>query len=174
MSSLSSSETGGTHYSQSFTPGKMKIWARLTTSLIRKEINKKFKDHKIILIYSGMSGVSHAMYLSSMLDSRHIEHEHIYIRKENESSHGMKIEFSNFKNHEEQTYILVFVDDFISEGITRNRCINKLLSSWIGTQISERIGGLIVACYKMVMLNETGKQLKCYTFEEMKKLIGEK
>lgn len=107
------------HYSYAQKPYMLKPWAyEEATSLI--ELNYSH----IVLVYSGMSGISAATALSLALYERSKDHSMIYIRKSNEVSHGESIECENFYSLENATFL--FVDDFIQSGTTRDYCLNKL------------------------------------------------
>lgn len=150
MPSLNSGDTKSTHYSQAFNPDVMKNWAKTALPLIKAAISLKFPDHIPVLLYSGMSGVSHAMYLSNLMHTRRFKHEHIYIRKKREESHGQPVEYSSFKcdDFKKQKYVLVFVDDFISTGSTVNFCLSRVFSGHFPDRV--RFSGVITATYKKV------------------------
>jgi orotate phosphoribosyltransferase len=151
MPSLNSGDTKSTHYSQAFNPEIMKTWAKKALPLIKTAMALKFPGHIPVLLYSGMSGVAHAMYLSNLMHSRRFKHEHIYIRKKREKSHGRPVEYSAFKcdDFKKQKYVLVFVDDFISTGSTVNYCLSRVISSG---HFPDRVkfSGIITATYKRV------------------------
>jgi orotate phosphoribosyltransferase-like protein len=147
---LTDSDTNSSHYSQSFNPERMKAWAKKAAVAINKMKTTEFKGNKIVLIYTGMSGVSHAMYLSSAFHRNRVKHEHLYIRKAHEKSHGRRVEFSKFDEYKDDKYVLVFVDDFISCGITRKNCIKTLLTdNIVKADLLSKFTGLITYTYKV-------------------------
>lgn len=84
--------------------------------------------YHIILIYSGMSGINHATYLSIALHERLVPFSQIYVRKENEKAHGRAIEYSDidFKVTSKRR-LFVFVDDFIDSGKTLHHITSSIL-----------------------------------------------
>lgn len=108
-----------THYSLAQNTKKMKLWATgMSLSIFDKEVENP------VLVYSGMSGVAAATALSIALDNIGVEFGMIYVRKENEESHGEKIEYEIPDRFNSRTYI--FVDDFIASGETRDWCESRL------------------------------------------------
>lgn len=108
-----------THYSLAQNTKDLKLWAtRMSLSIFDKEVENP------VLVYSGMSGIAAATALSIELDNIGVEFGMIYVRKENEESHGEKIEYEIPDGFNSLTYI--FVDDFIDLGETRNWCESRL------------------------------------------------
>lgn len=106
-----------THYSLSLNPGKLSRAAKHKAA----QLVYKLRDNEVpILIYRGMSGIAAATALSLALDTMGRECGMIYVRKDNEYSHGND-------NYERampaicmgQVFVMVFVDDFCSSGRTR-------------------------------------------------------
>jgi hypothetical protein len=80
------------------------------------------KDDRLVLFYSGMSGVASATALSIVMDDDHnfpVITAMVYVRKLGEVSHGIHIE-SSIINTIEPAHRLVpiFVDDFVCNGTT--------------------------------------------------------
>ena len=108
-----------THYSLAQNTKMLKVWAaRMSLSVLDRGI------YQPVLVYSGMSGIAAATALSIALDNIGVQFGMIYVRKENEKSHGHVTEYEIPEGFDSCTYI--FVDDFICEGDTRNWCESKL------------------------------------------------
>jgi len=120
------------HYSLAQKPAALSKWAR--------EIVKSFEFNEIkdpVLVYRGMSGIACATALSLALQEKKINCSMIYVRKPEEISHGNPIEFygegciANEYCSKELVSIsgtLVFVDDFIVEGATKEACWEAIKS----------------------------------------------
>lgn len=107
------------HYSHAQKPYLLKSWANTEAERL---INLNYSS--IVLVYSGMSGISAATALSLALYERSKDHSMVYIRKEFETTHGESVECESFYNLENATFF--FVDDFIQSGATRDFCLDKL------------------------------------------------
>jgi orotate phosphoribosyltransferase len=143
------SDTRSSHYSQSFNTALMKQWARASAVNINKVKNIEFPKHRIVLVYTGMSGVSHAMFLSAALHRNGVRAEHLYVRKGHEKSHGSStLEYSMFEDYNKHQYVLVFVDDFTSTGATRKRCLKMIFKEPILKDKKIKFSGLITCTYK--------------------------
>jgi len=113
-------------YSLAQQPAALGKWA--------KEIVKSFEFNEIkdpVLVYRGMSGIACATALSLPLQKKKINCSMIYVRKPEEISHGHPIEFygegciaQEFSSKElaSITGTLVFVDDFMVSGKTKEAC----------------------------------------------------
>lgn len=135
-------DTKSSHYSLALNPRAIRAWAKREAVFLEKAINKNFPGCRPVLVYSGMSGISHASCLAYALLNLGIECKQIYVRKKNEESHGNRIETSNFnRNHK---YVLVFVDDFIGGGITLNHCIGGAKKKYYD-EMSKLLHGLIIS-----------------------------
>lgn len=99
-----------------------------------------------ILLYTGMSGIAGATAIAMALWRDHqIEPGMMYVRKENEVSHGSPIERSEFNMFQRRTrrdgreYVedipcfVIFVDDFVGTGATVERC-KKALADVFGNK----------------------------------------
>lgn len=125
------------HYSYAQKPNLLVPWS----NKVAENLYSFFKDTETmpVLIYSGMSGISCA---TSIMQSFYNLFQKnlfmIYVRKENEESHGTSLEYENlsltpdgnsFFNYDYSVQkiqsCLVFVDDFISSGSTLYRCLNS-------------------------------------------------
>jgi len=118
----------GTHYSYAMNPRVMTEWANETADRIKCLLNN-IKEHPI-LIYSGMSGINHAAYLSRSLYERDVNFDQFYLRKneERKETHGNAEELSSFHIHCEYGVIYIFVDDFIDRGNTFKRVLKAAQS----------------------------------------------
>lgn len=115
-----------THYSYGLVPELMFSYA----AALADKLVIAAEDKKIILVYSGMSGVSTATAIAMSLFSKHMNTAGmVYVRKEFEvpNSHGVLVEhgFDLNCNVNEDNSIAVFVDDFVSTGGTLFRCMDK-------------------------------------------------
>ena len=104
------------------------------------KVQKEKKKKRIILIYTGMSGVSVATALAHYLPN---EPGMIYVRKPNEKSHGCSVEeyYDEGRYGERPDFnehLLVFVDDFIDKGFTLERCLKKI-AEWTKQPTDETI-----------------------------------
>lgn len=107
------------HYSLAQKPKELLKWAEaIAVDIYVREIRYP------VLVYRGMSGISAATALSLQLHILGIQHGMVYVRKENEDSHGDEIEREPFEN-DNPTFI--FVDDFISSGDTKSKCLRKIM-----------------------------------------------
>lgn len=105
------------HYSLAQKPAQLSEWAK---AICEDIINRKITNP--VLVYSGMSGISSATAISLTLHALGYQHGMVYIRKQNEVSHGQSVEWENIGK--DRTYI--FVDDFLDECKTLNYCHNKM------------------------------------------------
>jgi orotate phosphoribosyltransferase len=114
-----------THYSKALNPTLLYRAAnQAAEDLVAKAAGKR-----IVLVYSGMSGVSFATALSIAVETQYnVEVDMIYVRKENEASHGRKVEHS--LGVFQTPSFIVFVDDFISSGATAYRCRKAVNGKW--------------------------------------------
>lgn len=118
---MSERSFNSTHYSLAQEPPMLIAWAR---EAAEKLIAATPEGSAPILCYSGMSGVAHATALSVALYNRgHTNFGMVYARKENEKSHGAPVE--KCISHVEGNRVLVFVDDLIDTGATRDRAIRR-------------------------------------------------
>lgn len=109
-----------THYGASMRPSMLKSQAKRMANILADTYTSK--EDRLVLFYSGMSGVAAATALSLIMNGdRHfpVIAAMIYVRKQGEVSHGIHIE-SSIINYIEPTHKLVpiFVDDFVCEGKT--------------------------------------------------------
>lgn len=147
----------GTHYSTCFNVQAMMRWAKD----VADEIKNYSQEHDLypILVYSGMSGISHATYLATYLKTNFT---HVYIRKNEEKSHGKQVEHnideyffysnSQYDKFNKDNCFIVFVDDFVSKFNTFNHCIKYLSKEdWIEDVDNIKI---MFALYSMTHLRE--------------------
>lgn len=80
-----------------------------------------------VLVYRGMSGVASATALSIFLNKTGTVHGKLYVRKDEEKSHGSSVEASDlFEMDSGQTPLYIFVDDFIDRGGTLEAVLDKV------------------------------------------------
>ena len=120
------------HYSLAQKPKEIVAWS----NIIAEKIKTQFDSSGImpVLIYSGMSGIASATSISHSFYNLCGKNLYmVYVRKQDERSHGSNIEYEklnieneffnyNAKIHEVKC-CLIFVDDFICTGETIARCI---------------------------------------------------
>lgn len=116
----------GTHYSLAFEHTKLAGWATRAADALSAVIG----EENPIFCYCGYSGVTHGQALARAWIALSREFGEAYVRKEKEVSHGRDIEwgFSCDAARYAKKQVLVFVDDFISSGATREyvlRCVRK-------------------------------------------------
>lgn len=107
------------HYSLAQKPKQLLKWAEnIAVDIYLREIQYP------VLVYRGMSGISAATALSLQLHILGIDHGMVYVRKDNEDSHGDSIEREPFNNDFTPTFI--FVDDFVKSGETKAKCRKRI------------------------------------------------
>lgn len=111
-----------THYGASMRPKVLAVQA----GQMALKFTEKFFDtnDKIVLFYSGMSGVAAATALTTVVNCvtegpvPSIS-AMVYVRKAHEMSHGQRIEISIIDEFKETDNIIpIFIDDFVCEGRT--------------------------------------------------------
>lgn len=114
-----------THYSAALEPQKLYCAA---TDIVRR-LSKFLNNTKAmpILVYQGMSGVSHATMLAHCLTEQNIACGMIYVRKANEQCHGSEIECNIPAS---KTYAFYFVDDFVETAETFIRCNEMMMEQF--------------------------------------------
>lgn len=113
------------------------------------EIAEQLVAKKPLLCYRGMSGISHATLLAAELERLHLDFGMVYARKENEDSHAASyrsVEVAPKAIYDSDTkrfaptlfrdYTLVFVDDFVCSGQTRNLALRPILGSTERTDLA--------------------------------------
>lgn len=83
-----------THYSDAQKPKQLRAWSIKNAGFL---ISHWRKTEKVaVLAYRGMSGISSATALTMALDAKRTKMPYImvYVRKENEDSHGHPIEYA--------------------------------------------------------------------------------
>lgn len=110
-----------THYGASMRP---KALTDQVVVMVQKFI-ERFTDpnDRIVLFYSGMSGVASATALTTVIsvatDAVPSIASLVYVRKEHERSHGEPIEISVLNDIEPTDRLIpIFIDDFICSGDT--------------------------------------------------------
>lgn len=118
-----------THYSNSMSPKLMH--SSMVTAIEELLPLLKQLDAVPVFVFTGFSGISNATVLSHLLSIKHdIPHYMVYVRKENERSHGSPIEHNYFDMETVRPNakrLIIFVDDHIDSGKTRERCITEFL-----------------------------------------------
>lgn len=128
------------HYSNSMQPNLLGPWAKKMSVSFKNLFLKKnaeFRDYIPVLCYSGMSGVAHATALALELYKIGLKFHMGYVRKDTERSHGCQVETSNDVSDSGKMGVLVFVDDFISSGNTREYVVSKI-SNITNVKITEQ------------------------------------
>jgi len=94
-----------------------------------EDLTEELGDRKFALVYTGMSGVSIATVMSTLMRERYKQFRMIYVRKQDEESYGSKIEtpLGWTKFSKKKQFTLVFVDDFRQTGSTRCFAMRQVL-----------------------------------------------
>ena len=119
-------KTLSSHYSFAMKPKQMRQWSNKQAIHLCEVLRQRnTKNTFPVLVYTGMSGVSHAAYLSAALNRRGLEFGQIYVRKEGERSHTTRngYEISDNAESNEKDITLVFIDDFVCSGKTLKTCV---------------------------------------------------
>jgi len=121
------SNSYNTHYGTSMNAEEMNTWAKNATKNFKKHLRKN-KDSFYILCYRGMSGISAATHLTTALTLKGVRHALLYVRKENENSHGSEVERFGMQkyNSDNDVPVYVFVDDFIDSGSTMREVFKQV------------------------------------------------
>jgi orotate phosphoribosyltransferase-like protein len=117
------------HYSFGQKPSDLRSLSKTTAEQLSDMFAKQLPGKVPLLVYTGMSGVSHATALSLYLEPYGNEFAMAYVRKAGEKSHGTQIEFDRVNRRntaKDPEYVLVFVDDFVSSGATFKRVFKKI------------------------------------------------
>ena len=85
--------TLGTHYSIAMNPKAMHRWANTEAKKLKALLASSNLEFPV-LIYTGMSGINHAAYLSMSLTRHKVDFGQIYVRKDTEISHGCPLEYT--------------------------------------------------------------------------------
>lgn len=112
----------GTHYGNSMNAPVLYPWAkRMASDIVRKYLRNK-KNILPILVYRGMSGVTTATAIMAAIPAKYrTDIGLIYVRKENEESHGTMVEHTtniDYANIGQVEPVIIFCDDFIDSGAT--------------------------------------------------------
>lgn len=125
----------GTHYSAAFSPQLADMGIAFADKIWEMT---EGKPERLALFYTGMSGISFA---TAIVVAQQIGYSkkssQLYIRKENEKSHGYEIEASyigdkegNYSDRITRFFecdVFAFVDDLCSSGRTYRFCIDQLI-----------------------------------------------
>lgn len=155
-----------THYGHSMVPRILTKNARQMAKLLGNLIAQNDMQ-RLSLCYRGMSGISTATaIMCAMLSSREFRKyanriTMVYVRKPEEKSHGEAIEVSSPVEHhmagcDIALHPVVFVDDFISSGETRNIVFHHVLRRAFPRRVEDRIQRFKEgAFYSLTMCNNT-------------------
>lgn len=105
-----------THYSYGLAPALLGEWARKMAATMRNRLSRN--NIIPVLCFRGMSGTTTATALSLALYAEGMEVGMMYVRKEDEDSHGAGVEVELPDVEADQRVLLIFVDDFVSSGQT--------------------------------------------------------
>lgn len=122
----------GTHYGNSMNAPVLYPWAkRMASDIVRKYLRNK-KNILPILVYRGMSGVTTATAIMAAIPAKYrTDIGLIYVRKENEESHGSKVEHTvniDYANIGQVEPVIIFCDDFIDSGATMVETMTVVVS----------------------------------------------
>jgi hypothetical protein len=111
------------YYNDALHPDKMREAAKANA----RDLKRELKGALPILCFSGLSGTAHAMVLAQHLDRCGM----MYVRKKGEVTecHSSRpVEYAiPGPQADEPKPVLVFVDDFMSSGSTRNRVMRAAI-----------------------------------------------
>lgn len=117
---------GTTHYSLALDTEELHKWAE---NMALKVAKKTAELGPMTLCYAGMSGTAHATALA--LACHRLDPDMcvgmVYVRKEEEQSHGLPLEYSYPANSHKH---FIFVDDHISSGNTFKRVKGAVEKRW--------------------------------------------
>lgn len=90
-------------------------------------------DHLPMFIYRGLSGVACATALSIAYYSlTQTEPGMVYVRRPGEANQCHSRAYFETSYQDQRRYVLVFVDDFICSGLTRDKCVWVLRDALAG------------------------------------------
>lgn len=125
----------GTHYSNVQNPESLQRRAKAWADEVIKECKSKVTDKQNlfpVFVYRGMSGIGSATGL--MLALYNIDPEFkfgmVYVRKEEEQSHGSRIEYQMDSHDGDMRKRFYFVDDFICSGESYARAMRAAFNSF--------------------------------------------
>lgn len=155
-----------THYGIGMMPAKLREWAHTVGYQQLREKLKQFNEKTWpIFVYSGSSGVACATALAMEYDARHPEaYGMMYVRKANEKSHGVAVEAALCEGISFRPAVLVFVDDFVSGGDTRQYTMQKALGAFAYGDTPLVPPGTDPHRYIQITADES---VRLYSFEEM-------
>lgn len=116
-----------THYSHAQSPALLVQWAMVAAANL-----KAFAQNNNVvplLVYRGMSGVATATALSIEASRIGLEVGMVYVRKDNEQSHGVQVE--HHLASWDMPLAPVFVDDFLDTGATLRACRTQVENAGI-------------------------------------------
>lgn len=106
-----------THYGPGLSPGAGRLAAEAMANLLVPALGGRYP----VLIFRGMSGTALATRLSDRLAEMGVDHGMVYVRKPEEESHGVRLEYDYDRDKAANHGQVVFVDDFIGVGTTRRK-----------------------------------------------------
>lgn len=111
--------TTHTHYSHALSPKEMSASATEGAKRIRQLMTEK-QGH-VAFVFRGLSGTAFASAVAlKLFDNFGVDATMIYVRKNNENSHGAPVERPFEK--EDAATVFVVVDDFVATGDTVREC----------------------------------------------------
>lgn len=114
-----------THYSHAFEHDKLEQWATKGVQQLRSLIDPALVP---VFCYTGFSGSAHGQaVVRAWIKNYHADYGEVYVRKEGEQTHGGATEWSfSSPTARKSKQIIVFVDDFVSSGKTRQYLLEKV------------------------------------------------
>lgn len=125
-----------THYSLAFKHDALERWAADAAAKLFVLIG----DRVPVFCYSGYSGITHGQALARAWRKKHADFGEAYVRKEDEKSHGREVEWGfSTDDAQDAHHVVVFVDDFVSSGRTRQWAIHQIEKNmlWLRCEIRE-------------------------------------
>lgn len=124
----------GSHYSQSMNAQEMQSWGSRIVEHIEEIFfadNAVHADKIPMLCYTGMSGIAAASTINALMSGEHCYKMcSMYVRKSDEQSHGLPVEFfvgyHSKKIDSPEDFIFIFCDDFVESGKTMGRVIQAI------------------------------------------------
>lgn len=125
----------GTHYSNVQNPASLAKRAAAWAEFVMKESKAKITGKKNlfpVFVYRGMSGIGSATGLMLAIHAIDPDFQFgmVYVRKEEEESHGSRIEHQLDNHDGEMRKRFYFVDDFICSGDSYARAMSAAFKSF--------------------------------------------
>jgi len=114
------------HYGASMKPVELLQQAEQICKLMAIKLKE---NQVVVLFYSGMSGVASATALALTMQRFNMKlGGMVYIRKQNEVSHGSDIETSLMNVKKTDDLVPIFVDDFVCNGTTFKYVLTRVVN----------------------------------------------